>query len=129
MTGSGKGHHEALTLSVCSKQGWKYADIGSGGVRGELNAGGYLDWKVNDHKNMTLSYYNVKPFMLYHPIKCTADKSLGHKALMWTRQGMTIKEKIHSSKLDDLPAGAHTGHRIENSSTTCMDTCARRCDS
>ena len=52
--------------------------------------------------------------MLYHPIKCNADKTLGHKALMWIRQGISVTEKILRSTMD-IPEVGWKGNKEMNS--------------
>lgn len=110
--GGARGHHEALTLSICTLNKFQYTDLREGGVRGQLNAGGYLHWRVNNHTNMTLSYYEIQPLTLYHPIKCAADTSLGYKALMWTRAEPSVDEKLRRSQELPRRGNSYSLHRM-----------------
>jgi hypothetical protein len=115
--GLAKGHHEAITRSVCDSYNFSSMDFCDVGLPTDVNSGGYLYWKDNDHINMTLSSHIIQPRMLYHPIKCQADLDLGNKALMWIRTDISYDQKLRISK-SVMPRSSTDSGSSSNSSTS-----------
>jgi hypothetical protein len=98
------GHHEALTRAFCIYNNYSYSVLQSFGVQCE--PGGLPHLYGTKSRNLTLAVHNVRPNTLYHPIKCSADIQLGHKAVLWTQPGPTDYKIAHSKGAKSIQQNA-----------------------